>query len=90
MEDFSAAFFEYVRSMMLPQVVLEIGQSLGLALEAAACAVSYLSSPPLRPLGIASQQVVAGLTAPCIREALAAYGRHLKELVRLLVASDIS
>ncbi|PAN36773.1 hypothetical protein PAHAL_6G309500 [Panicum hallii] len=81
MEDFSAAFSEYVRSM-------PPSPSLALALEAAACAVSYSSL--LRPLGIASEQDVAGLMAPCIREVLDAYGRHLKEVVRLLVASDAS
>ncbi|KAG2584977.1 hypothetical protein PVAP13_6KG416600 [Panicum virgatum] len=76
MEDFGAAFSEYVRSSSTPPQVVDVGQSLGL--------VSYSSSPLLRALCIASQQDVGGLMAPCIREALAAYGRHLKEVVRLL------
>ncbi|RLN05114.1 hypothetical protein C2845_PM13G26430 [Panicum miliaceum] len=88
MEDFSAAFSEYVRSM--PPASPSPSLSLALALEAAACAVSYSSLLSWRPLGIASEQDVAGLMAPCIREVLAAYGRHLKEVVRLLVASDAS
>ncbi|OEL35046.1 hypothetical protein BAE44_0003934 [Dichanthelium oligosanthes] len=81
MEDFSVAFSEYVES-----ISQQVGQSLALALEAAECAVSYSSL--LRPLGI--EQDVAGLIAPCIREVLAMYVRHLKEVVRLLVASDVS
>lgn len=84
MEDLGVAFSEYVRSM--PRAA---GQScLALALEAAECAVS--SSLLLRQLGIASEQDVLGLVAPCLREAVAMYGRHLKEVVRLLVASDAS
>ncbi|XP_072150517.1 exocyst complex component EXO84A [Setaria viridis] len=83
MEDFSVAFSEYVRSAMSSSQ--QAGQSLALALEAAECAVSYSSL--LRPLGIIAQDV-GGLMAPCILEALAMYARHLKEVVRLLVASD--
>jgi hypothetical protein len=79
MEDFSVAFSEYVRSSSQ--------QSLAPALEAAECAISYASL--LRPLGVRiSEEDVRGLVAPCIREALATYARHLKEVVRLLVASD--
>jgi len=80
MEDFSVAFSEYVRSSQ------QAGQSLALALEAAECAISYSSL--LRPLGTIFEEDVGGLMAPCIREALATYARHLKEVVRLLVASD--
>jgi len=84
MEDLSAAFSEYVRSMSSPATA---AHSLALALEAAECAVSY--SPLLRAVDVvASERDVVGLVVPCVRDAVAMYGRHLREVVRLLVASD--
>ncbi|CAD6265119.1 unnamed protein product [Miscanthus lutarioriparius] len=84
MEDLSAAFSEYVRSMSSPATA---AHSLALALEAAECAVSYF--PLLRAVDVvASERDVVGLVVPCVRDAVAMYGRHLREVVRLLVASD--
>jgi len=84
MEDLSAAFSEYVRSMSSPATA---AHSLALALEAAECAVSY--SPLLRAVDVvASERDVVALVVPCVRDAVAMYGRHLREVVRLLVASD--
>ncbi|KXG25355.1 hypothetical protein SORBI_3007G163500 [Sorghum bicolor] len=84
MEDLSAAFSEYVTSMSSPATA---AHSLALALEAAECAVSY--SPLLRAVDVvASEQDVVALVVPCVRDAVAMYGRHLKDVVRLLVASD--
>ncbi|KAF8753182.1 hypothetical protein HU200_011845 [Digitaria exilis] len=81
MEDFGAAFSEYVASVPMSS------QQLALALEAAECAVvSY--APQLVGISGDVVDVLRGLMAPSIREAVATYARHLKEVVRLLVASD--
>lgn len=85
MEDLSAAFSEYVRSVSSPAAAA--GHSLALALDAAECAVSY--TPLLRAVDIVdSERDVVGLVVPCVRDAVTMYGRHLKEVVRLLVDSD--
>lgn len=80
-EDFSVAFCEYARSMS------QVGEtSLALALDAAKCALSYCSL--LRPLKIVSEEDLIDLIVPCMEEVLAMYAKHLKEVVRLFVASD--
>ncbi|KAJ1255139.1 hypothetical protein BS78_K284100 [Paspalum vaginatum] len=88
MEDLGNAFTEFVvRSMSMPGT--GTCSCLALALEAAECAVSSCSLLVLRRLDVATEQdVVRLVVAPCLREAVAMYGRHLKEVVRLLVASD--
>ncbi|CAO2164809.1 unnamed protein product [Urochloa humidicola] len=68
------------RSSALPSQSQE--NKLRFLLEAAECAASYATS--LLPLPLD----VGGHMAPCILEALPTYARQLKEVVRLLVASD--
>ncbi|XP_062195340.1 exocyst complex component EXO84B-like [Phragmites australis] len=82
MEDLSIAFSEFVKSVSQS----EAGQSLVLALEAAKCTLSYSSL--LRPLDIVSEHDLVDLIVPCLREVLTMYARHLKEVIRLFVASD--
>ncbi|KAL6644338.1 hypothetical protein ACP70R_015946 [Stipagrostis hirtigluma subsp. patula] len=82
MEDFAAVFSEYVKSVSR----VEVGRSLVMAVEAAMCALSYSSL--LRPLGVGADQHLMDLIVPCMQEVLAMYGKHLKEVIRLFVASD--
>lgn len=79
-EDFAAAFREYVGSIS----EAEAGDGLALATEAANCAVSYSSM-----LGtVISGEDVKALIRPCMEEVLATYAKHLEKVVRLLVCSD--
>ncbi|KAL6660906.1 hypothetical protein ACP70R_000290 [Stipagrostis hirtigluma subsp. patula] len=82
MEDFAAVFSEYVKSVSR----VEVGRSLVMAVEAAMCALSYSSL--LRPLGVVADQHLMDLIVPCMQEVMAMYAKHLKEVIRLFVASD--